>query len=44
MNEDISKEKRGAIVSPDPNKVRTKIRLDGRIFNHFRELVNKSVG
>lgn len=44
MNEDFSKGKRGAIVSPDPNKVRITIRLDGDIVNHFKELVNKSGG
>jgi uncharacterized protein (DUF4415 family) len=44
MNEDFSKGKRGAVVAPDPNKVRITIRLDGDIVNHFKELVNKSGG
>lgn len=44
MNEDFSKGKIGAIVSPDPNKVRITIRLDGDIVNHFKELVNKAGG
>jgi len=41
MNEDFSKGKRGAVVAPDPNKVRITIRLDGDIVNHFKELVNE---
>jgi len=44
MNEDFSKGKRGAVVAPDPNKVRITIRLDGDIVNHFKELVNKAGG
>jgi len=44
MNKDFSKGKRGAVVTPDPNKVRITIRLDGDIVNHFKELVNKAGG
>ena len=44
MNEDFSKGKRGAVVTPDPNKVRITIRLDGDIVNHFKEMVNKAGG
>lgn len=31
MSEDFSKGKRGAIIKPDPKKVRITIRLDGDI-------------
>lgn len=44
MNEDFSKGKRGAVVKPDPNKVRITIRLDTNIIDHFKGLVNKSGG
>lgn len=44
MSEDFNQGKRGAVVSPDPNKVRITIRLDGDIVNHFKELVHQSGG
>lgn len=44
MSEDFSKGKRGAIVKPDPNKVRITIRLDGDIIEHFKEQVLKAGG
>jgi len=44
MNEDFSKGKRGAIVKPDPNKVRITIRLDGDIIEHFKKQVHAAGG
>lgn len=44
MSEDFSKGKRGAVIKPDPNKVRITIRLDGDIIEHFKEQVNLAGG
>lgn len=44
MSEDFSKGKRGAVVKPDPNKVRITIRLDGDIIEHFKNLVHAAGG
>ena len=44
MSEDFSKGKRGSIVTPDPNKVRITIRLDGDVINHFKNIVNEAGG
>ena len=44
MSEDFSNGKRGAVVKPDPNKVRITIRLDGDIIEHFKEEVLKAGG
>ena len=44
MSEDFSKAKRGAVVKPDPNKVRITIRLDADIIDHFKSIVHKSGG
>jgi len=44
MNEDFSNGKRGAVIKPDPNKVRITIRLDGDIIEHFKERVNSAGG
>jgi uncharacterized protein (DUF4415 family) len=44
MNEDFSKGKRGAVVKPDPNKVRITIRLDADIIAHFKKLVHQAGG
>ena len=44
MNEDFSKGKRGAVIKPDPNKVRITIRLDGDIIEHFKNEVNLAGG
>ncbi len=41
---DFSKGKRGAIISPDPNKLRITIRLDADIINYFKEQVHKAGG
>ena len=44
MSEDFSNGKRGAVLTPDPNKVRITIRLDGDIIEHFKEQVNAAGG
>jgi len=44
MSEDFSKGKRGAVVTPDPNKVRITIRLDADIIEHFKNIVLGSGG
>ena len=44
MNEDFSKGKRGAIIKPDPNKIRITIRLDGDIIEHFKKQVHDAGG
>ena len=41
---DFSKGKRGAVVPPDPHKVRITIRLDEDIIEWFREQVNAAGG
>lgn len=41
---DFSKGKRGAVIAPDPNKVRITIRLDEDIIDWFREQVNAAGG
>jgi len=44
MSEDFIKGKRGAIVKPDPNKIRITIRLDGDIIEYFKKQVNDAGG
>lgn len=44
MSEDFSKGKRGAVIKPDPNKVRITIRLDADIIEHFKSLVHAAGG
>ena len=44
MSEDFSKGKRGAVVTPDPNKVRITIRLDADVVEHFKKLVHEAGG
>ena len=44
MSEDFNKGKRGAIIKPDPNKVRITIRLDADIIEHFKKLVHETGG
>ena len=44
MSEDFSKGKRGAVVKPDPNKVRITIRLDADIIEHFKNIVFEAGG
>jgi uncharacterized protein (DUF4415 family) len=41
---DFSKGKRGAVVAPDPAKVRITIRLDKDVIDWFREQVNAAGG
>jgi uncharacterized protein (DUF4415 family) len=40
----LAKEKGGAIIQPDPNKVRITIRLDGDIIEHFKNIVHTAGG
>lgn len=44
MSDDFSKGKRGAVIKPDPNKVRITIRLDADIIEHFKQLVHEAGG
>ncbi len=44
MSEDFSKGKRGAVVKPDPNKVRITIRLDADIVDYFKQIVHDAGG
>lgn len=44
MSEDFSKGKRGAVVKPNPSKVRITIRLDGDIIDHFKQIVHDAGG
>ena len=44
MSEDFSKGKRGAVVRPDPKKVRITIRLDADIIEHFKTQVHDAGG
>lgn len=44
MSENFSTGKRGAVVRPDPNKVRITIRLDGDIIEHFKKQVHVAGG
>jgi len=41
---DFSKGNRGAVIPPDPNKLRITIRLDADIINYFKEQVHKVGG
>ena len=44
MSNEFDNAKRGAVVKPDPNKVRITIRLDADIIEHFKRLVHESGG
>ena len=44
MSEDFRKGKRGAIIKPDPNKIRITIRLDGNIIEYFKNQVHDAGG
>ncbi len=44
MSEDFNKGKRGAVITPDPRKVRVTIRLDADIIEHFKDLVHAAGG
>jgi len=41
---DFSKGKRGAVIAPDPGKVRITIRLDADVLDWFREQVHTAGG
>ena len=44
MSEDFSKGRRGAVIPPDPRKVRITIRLDRDIIQHFKAQVLSAGG
>ena len=44
MSEDFSIGRRGAVVKPDPNKVRITIRLDGDVLEYFKQKVRRAGG
>ena len=44
MANDFSKGKRGAVIKPDPSKVRITIRLDADIIDNFKQQVEKAGG
>ena len=44
MTDDFSNGKRGAVIRPDPNKVRITIRLDSDLIEHFKNQVNEAGG
>ena len=41
---DFTYAKRGPVVSPEPGKTKISIRLDNRVLDHFRHIVEKSQG
>lgn len=41
---DFTEAKRGPVVSPEPGKTKISIRLDNRVLDYFRHLVEKAGG
>jgi len=41
---DFSRAKRGAVIKPEPGKSKISIRLDNRVLDHFRAVVERSGG
>jgi len=41
---DFSHAKRGPVLRPDPGKTKISIRLDNRVIDHFRSIVERSGG
>jgi uncharacterized protein (DUF4415 family) len=41
---DFSHGKRGPVIPPDPGKTKISIRLDNKVLNYFRDIVNKAGG
>jgi uncharacterized protein (DUF4415 family) len=41
---DFSRAKRGAVIKHDPGKTKISIRLDTRVIEHFRAIVEKAGG
>jgi len=39
---DFSRGKRGPVVKPEPGKTKISIRLDTKVLEHFRDLVDKA--
>lgn len=44
VSNDSTNGKRGAVIEPDPNKVRITIRLDADLIDHFKNQVNEAGG
>ena len=43
-NIDFSRAKRGPVVTPQPGKTKISIRLDNRVLDYFRNVVDKAGG
>lgn len=41
---DFSRAKRGPVIPPEPGKTKISIRLDNRIIDHFRSIVERTGG
>ncbi len=41
---DFSRARRGAVIKLDPGKIKISIRLDNRVIEHFRGIVEKAGG
>jgi len=41
---DFSRARRGPVIRPEPGKTKISIRLDNRVIDHFRSLVEKAGG
>jgi uncharacterized protein (DUF4415 family) len=41
---DFTDAKRGPVVSPEPGKTKISIRLDNRVLDHFRRIVERAGG
>lgn len=41
---DFSRARRGPVIRPEPGKTKISIRLDNRVIEHFRSLVEKAGG
>ena len=41
---DFSRAKRGPVIGPEPGKTKISIRLDNRVIEHFRRIVEESGG
>jgi len=41
---DFSRAKRGPVIGPEPGKTKISIRLDNRVIEHFRRIVEASGG
>ena len=41
---DFSRARRGPVIQPEPGKTKISIRLDNRVLDHFRSIVEKAGG